>query len=64
MPAPNALGLAVGASILGPLLGVLILWTLADRFGRKKMLVISAFLFGLFTWLTAMLSMVDFPEPF
>lgn len=57
--APGALGMAVGASLAGPLIGALVLGTLADRFGRKKMLVISALLFGFFTLMTATITSVE-----
>ena len=49
---PSALGLAVGAGQLGPLVGAIVLGMLADRVGRKRMLYISALIFGVFTWLT------------
>ncbi|MDR3762813.1 MAG: MFS transporter [Acidobacteriota bacterium] len=45
----SGLGLAVGAGQLGPLVGAMVLGTLADKFGRKKMLLISAVIFGVFT---------------
>jgi AAHS family 4-hydroxybenzoate transporter-like MFS transporter len=48
---PAALGLAMSAGQLGPLFGAALLGMLADRIGRKRMLVACAFGFGLFTML-------------
>ncbi|SPF35284.1 Major facilitator superfamily MFS_1 [Syntrophobacter sp. SbD1] len=48
---PSALGLAVSAGMIGPLVGALLLGMLADRFGRRRMLFISALIFGFFTLL-------------
>ncbi|MFH1117000.1 MAG: MFS transporter, partial [Pseudomonadota bacterium] len=56
---PKALGLAVGAGQFGPLVGAAILGMLADRWGRKMMLIISALLFGGFTLLTAYITSVE-----
>jgi AAHS family 4-hydroxybenzoate transporter-like MFS transporter len=56
---PSALGIAVGAGQIGPLIGALILGTLADRWGRKRMLIVSAFIFGVFTFLTAHITSVE-----
>lgn len=56
---PAALGLAVGAGQIGPLVGAIALGTLADRLGRKRMLYISALIFGVFTWLTAYITSVE-----
>lgn len=50
--APGALGMAIGIGLAGPLLGALVLGMLADRFGRKKMLIISSLIFGIFTLMT------------
>ena len=55
---PSALGLAVGAGMLGPLVGALFLGMIADRFGRRKMLFISAFIFGVFTLLITQITSV------
>lgn len=49
---PKALGLALSAGQFGPLVGAVILGMLADRYGRKWMLFISAVIFGVFTLLT------------
>jgi len=49
---PTALGLAVGAGQMGPLIGAMMIGMLSDRWGRKKSLFISALIFGLFTMLT------------
>lgn len=56
---PSALGLAVGAGQLGPLVGAIVLGTLADRVGRKLMLFVSALVFGVFTCLTAYITSVE-----
>lgn len=55
---PNALGLAMSASLVGSAIGALIMGMLADRLGRKWMLVISAFVFGLFSLLTIFITSV------
>jgi MFS transporter, AAHS family, 4-hydroxybenzoate transporter len=46
---PAALGGVLSAGNVGALIGALVLGLLADRFGRKRMLVVSALLFGVFT---------------
>lgn len=48
----EALGFALGAGQFGPLVGAVFLGMLADRFGRKWMLFLSAVIFGVFTVLT------------
>lgn len=55
----SALGVAVGAGLAGPLIGALAFGTLADRWGRKRMLYISALIFGVFTFLTAYITSVQ-----
>lgn len=49
---PKVLGLALSAGQFGPLIGAVVLGMLADRYGRKWMLFISAVIFGVFTLLT------------
>jgi AAHS family 4-hydroxybenzoate transporter-like MFS transporter len=56
---PSALGLAVGAGQVGPLAGAMGLGMLADRIGRRRMLMISAFIFGIFTLLTTRVGTVS-----
>lgn len=56
---PTALGLALSAGQLGPLLGAVMLGMLADRWGRKWMLFLSAVIFGVFTLLTAFITTVE-----
>ncbi|MGO9571659.1 MAG: MFS transporter [Desulfomonilaceae bacterium] len=56
---PAALGLAVSAGLVGPLVGAIILGMLADRWGRKLMLLISALIFGVFTLVTAWITSVE-----
>ena len=53
------LGLAVGAGQLGPLVGAMLLGSMADRFGRKRMLLISAIIFGVFTIMIATITSVE-----
>jgi len=55
----GALGMAVGAGLIGPLVGAIFLGMSADRWGRKRMLYISALIFGVFTWLTAYITSVE-----
>jgi AAHS family 4-hydroxybenzoate transporter-like MFS transporter len=43
---PAALGLAVSAGLVGPLVGALFLGMLADHWGRKQMLFLSSIVFG------------------
>jgi MFS transporter, AAHS family, 4-hydroxybenzoate transporter len=50
---PSALGIAMAAGQFGPLIGALVLGMLADNFGRKWMLILSAIIFGVFTLMTA-----------
>lgn len=56
---PDALGLALAAGQFGPLIGAIVLGMLADRWGRKWMLFISAIIFGVFTLLTAFITSVE-----
>lgn len=55
---PMALGAALSLGQAGPLIGAVGLGMLADRFGRKWMLVMSALVFGLFTLLTGFIESV------
>ncbi|SDO98226.1 MFS transporter [Desulforhopalus singaporensis] len=52
----EALGFALGAGQFGPLVGAIFLGMLADRLGRKWMLCVSVFIFGIFTLLTPTIS--------
>lgn len=56
---PAALGVAMSAGNVGALIGALVLGMLADRFGRKQMLLISAFTFGIFTLAIAFIQSVE-----
>ena len=56
---PAALGLAMSAGQFGPLIGAASLGMLADRVGRKRMLVACALGFGLFTLLCAFVTTVE-----
>ncbi|MGD0663820.1 MAG: MFS transporter [Syntrophorhabdales bacterium] len=53
---PSALGLAMSAGQFGPLIGAALLGMLADRVGRKRMLIACSFTFGLFTLLCAFIT--------
>lgn len=53
---PGALGYALGFGQLGPLVGAILLGMLADRFGRKYMLFLSALIFGFFTLITPLIN--------
>ncbi|HUJ68676.1 MAG TPA: MFS transporter [Syntrophorhabdales bacterium] len=55
---PKALGLAMSAGQLGPLIGAALLGMLADRIGRRKMLLSCAFGFGFFTLLCVLITSV------
>jgi AAHS family 4-hydroxybenzoate transporter-like MFS transporter len=55
---PGAFGLALAAGQFGPLIGSIVLGSLADRFGRKWMLFVSALIFGVFTLMTATITSV------
>lgn len=47
--APAAFGLALGTTVLGFAVGSAIFGSMADRFGRRPMLLVTAVLFGVFT---------------
>src|SRR3954465_2974748 len=49
----SALGPVLSASLVGILFGSMIFGWIGDRFGRKKALLGSLFLFGIFTWIAA-----------
>jgi MFS transporter, AAHS family, 4-hydroxybenzoate transporter len=55
----GALGLAIGAGQIGPLVGAIVFGMLADRWGRKRMLFFCSIIFGVFTWLTAYITSVE-----
>jgi AAHS family 4-hydroxybenzoate transporter-like MFS transporter len=55
----SALGWAVSGSFLGAAIGALAFGSLGDRFGRKRMLVAAAILFGVFTVLTPLATSLD-----
>ncbi len=56
---PSALGLALSAGQLGPMVGAIVLGMVADRWGRKTTLFISAIIFGVFTYMTAYITTVE-----
>jgi MFS transporter, AAHS family, 4-hydroxybenzoate transporter len=49
----SAFGLVFAAGTLGAMLGAMTFGPLADRFGRKRLLIVSTVLFGIFTFLIA-----------
>ena len=49
----SAFGLVFAAGTLGAMLGAMTFGPLADRFGRKRLLVVATVLFGVFTFLIA-----------
>ena len=49
----SALGPVLSASLVGILFGSMLFGWIGDRYGRKKALLGSLFLFGIFTWLAA-----------
>jgi AAHS family 4-hydroxybenzoate transporter-like MFS transporter len=49
---PSSLGLAMSASQIGGIIGAVVLGMLADRIGRKWLVITSSLVFGLFTLLT------------
>ncbi len=56
---PSALGLALSAGQVGPLVGAVGLGMVADRWGRKRTLFLSAIVFGIFTLMTAYITSVQ-----
>jgi len=50
---PGGLGVAISAALFGVALGALIAGPLADRFGRKAVLAVSVFFFGICTLASA-----------
>ncbi len=53
-----ALGPALSASLLGMLIGAPALGALGDSIGRKRAIIFSCILFGIFTWLTVLTTSV------
>ena len=49
----SAFGLVFAAGTLGAMLGAMTFGPLADRFGRKRLLIVATVLFGVFTFLIA-----------
>ena len=55
---PQAFGLAISAGQFGPLFGAAVLGMLADRLGRKRVLIFCALVFGVFTVAQAFITSV------
>lgn len=53
------LGMVFSAAILGAMLGALVVGSAADRFGRKRMLLLSVLVFGLGTIATSLANTYD-----
>jgi MFS transporter, AAHS family, 4-hydroxybenzoate transporter len=57
---PAELGLAVSAGQVGPLIGAVVLGMVADKWGRRRTLIVSAFIFAVFTFMIShMTSLTD-----
>lgn len=56
---PTTLGIILTAGQIGVMTGAFLLGPVADRIGRKRMLIASAIIFGLFSFLTAFVSSVS-----
>lgn len=56
---PALFGPLFGAGLLGTLVGSIVLGSMADRFGRKPMIMISVMLFGVMTLLCAMTTSIE-----
>ena len=52
----GAMGLAMSAGLVGAGIGSVVLGMLADRVGRKRMLIFSALVFGVFSFLTVFIT--------
>lgn len=58
--ANSALGPVMSAAVVGLVLGSLIAGPLADRFGRKRILILAAFFFGIWNFATAFSDSLSF----
>jgi len=56
---PGALGLAVSAGQLGPLVGAAVLGIVADKWGRRNTLIVSTIIFAVFTFLTTFMTSLE-----
>ena len=50
---PTTLGLVITAGQVGVILGAVVIAPFADRIGRKRLMILSCLLFGVFSFLTA-----------
>lgn len=55
---PAELGFAISLGQLGPMIGAIAIGMLADRVGRKKTMLLSALVFGFFTYMISHISSV------
>ena len=60
---PGAFGPVLGASLFGMLFGAPVLGHVGDRFGRKKAILLSSLIFGVFTlWAVRRLALLGEPR--
>ncbi|SFN31966.1 MFS transporter, AAHS family, 4-hydroxybenzoate transporter [Candidatus Pantoea varia] len=55
----HQLGVAISAALIGLALGAMVAGPLADRYGRRMMIILSVFFFGLWTLATALAQNIE-----